>query len=619
MAIPANTILIWTGAHISIPSGWVRETGLDDKFPKGWGVQNPNTTGGSNTHLHTAPTHGHSLDSHTHNVVLAHFIGPNNARNSGFCADNHGHVSGAIGGVIGGSLKDYVVTWASINHEPSYFTTIFIKPSSGGASLANGICAHWDKVDAPIGWGYCDGGGGTPDLRNKYLKGAGTGADAGVIGGDTFHGHTVTHGHTANSHTHSGASGLKDNAATREHGAGMDAATLDHRHTVTLNATTAVVNNYVKTDAGISDIVEPNYHKLSVIMNTGGGVEDWTEKYEANEIPTDATPAWILGGDITTEEISPTGYLHTVTTWPDSNPYYYLADANINDTIGVTLEGRLKVVSAVAELNQSFSLGLDGSANYVEMCIEEDNIYIPDWCVSEGLQTYVMDTTDDYHVYRLTLEGTALKIYVDGILRLQGTAILASAGKIFYFNSWGGMGEGWGTTEGYWDYVYSNTDGAFLPASPFKSQSPIGLIALWLGSTSAIPVGWYLCDGNNGTPDLRDKFLKVINNTSELGDTGGSNTHSHTPLTHTHTAIGTHTHTGSSGGPSESTSGNTGSDQYATSVHTHTLTSVSSTTPTYVNTDLDSDSVNNEPAYRTVAYIQLQKLAGGAPLLAQTI
>lgn len=36
---------------------------------------------------------------------------------------------------------------------------------------------------------------------------------------------------------------------------------------------------------------------------------------------------------------------------------------------------------------------------------------------------------------------------------------------------------------------------------------PSGLISMWKGSIATIPSGWKLCDGNNGTPDLRDKFI----------------------------------------------------------------------------------------------------------------
>lgn len=34
-----------------------------------------------------------------------------------------------------------------------------------------------------------------------------------------------------------------------------------------------------------------------------------------------------------------------------------------------------------------------------------------------------------------------------------------------------------------------------------------GMIMMWSGTIATIPSGWYLCDGNNSTPDLRNKFI----------------------------------------------------------------------------------------------------------------
>jgi hypothetical protein len=36
---------------------------------------------------------------------------------------------------------------------------------------------------------------------------------------------------------------------------------------------------------------------------------------------------------------------------------------------------------------------------------------------------------------------------------------------------------------------------------------PSGTICIWYSSSSSIPSGWALCDGNNGTPDLRSRFI----------------------------------------------------------------------------------------------------------------
>ena len=53
---------------------------------------------------------------------------------------------------------------------------------------------------------------------------------------------------------------------------------------------------------------------------------------------------------------------------------------------------------------------------------------------------------------------------------------------------------------------------------------PTGVIVLWSGAANAIPSGYVLCDGNNSTPDLRDRFLVGAGNSYSVGDTGGSNT-----------------------------------------------------------------------------------------------
>ena len=48
---------------------------------------------------------------------------------------------------------------------------------------------------------------------------------------------------------------------------------------------------------------------------------------------------------------------------------------------------------------------------------------------------------------------------------------------------------------------------AKLSASVGNTFFPIGGIIMWSGVPSTIPANWRLCDGNNGTPDLRGKFV----------------------------------------------------------------------------------------------------------------
>lgn len=54
---------------------------------------------------------------------------------------------------------------------------------------------------------------------------------------------------------------------------------------------------------------------------------------------------------------------------------------------------------------------------------------------------------------------------------------------------------------------------------------PIGAIVIWSGSVDNIPAYWHLCDGTNGTIDLRDKFVLGAGNGYNVGATGGEATH----------------------------------------------------------------------------------------------
>ena len=57
---------------------------------------------------------------------------------------------------------------------------------------------------------------------------------------------------------------------------------------------------------------------------------------------------------------------------------------------------------------------------------------------------------------------------------------------------------------------------------------PAGVIVMWSGAISAIPSGWVICDGLNGTPDLTDRFVihadADTGGTRNVDATGGANT-----------------------------------------------------------------------------------------------
>jgi len=62
---------------------------------------------------------------------------------------------------------------------------------------------------------------------------------------------------------------------------------------------------------------------------------------------------------------------------------------------------------------------------------------------------------------------------------------------------------------------------------------PRGSIVMWSGSVASIPAGFTLCDGTNGAPDLRDRFVIGAGRNYSVNQTGG--TKDAVVVSHTHT------------------------------------------------------------------------------------
>lgn len=171
---------------------------------------------------------------------------------------------------------------------------------------------------------------------------------------------------------------------------------------------------------------------------------------------------------------------------------------------------------------------------------------------------------------------------------------------------------------------------------------PTGAITMWAGAIESIPAGWALCDGENGTPDLTDRFILGVG-TNVIGSTGGTQYHNHETTvsggTHDHgtsvdlatldtTQIPAHTHamvapgvannalqsthalseertTGGDteyvlmGNPSNATLGRTSSVGSGAG-HDHGITNAYDGSHSHV---VDTDSVDSLPPYYVLAYI----------------
>jgi hypothetical protein len=135
-----------------------------------------------------------------------------------------------------------------------------------------------------------------------------------------------------------------------------------------------------------------------------------------------------------------------------------------------------------------------------------------------------------------------------------------------------------------------------------------GLIIPYVGTRANIPSDWWECDGTNNTLDLQDYQIKVTNTVSEIGNTGGSDSHTHTTQSHNHTITGSHSH-GGSGSRINTLNPSSGAISVLGNVkHSHAST-MSQETPTMQANDFTTASSDGRYNYREVLFIKYMHVA----------
>jgi hypothetical protein len=152
------------------------------------------------------------------------------------------------------------------------------------------------------------------------------------------------------------------------------------------------------------------------------------------------------------------------------------------------------------------------------------------------------------------------------------------------------------------DNLYPILQTSAATTNPFTA----GMIIIWSGSTGSIPAGWVLCNGSNGTPDLRDRFVIAAGSTYAVGATGGSA--DAIVVSHTHTATSTVTdpgHTHGIAGVSATVATNS-NQSYPTGSGTGVVSgsAVTGITVATSNATAGTSGTNaNLPPYYALAYI----------------
>ena len=104
--------------------------------------------------------------------------------------------------------------------------------------------------------------------------------------------------------------------------------------------------------------------------------------------------------------------------------------------------------------------------------------------------------------------------YIDSITHSSSYYTEAQADAKYFTSANDGSGSG---------LICATLDG-YTAEEIIAAGSPSGVIGIWSGSVVSIPSGWYLCNGLNGTPDLRNRFVPGSGSHYTKGETGGAGT-----------------------------------------------------------------------------------------------
>ncbi len=403
----------------------------------------------------------------------------------------------------------------------------------GGPPVPLDAIAMWSGtlVTIPANWNLCDGGGTTPNLVAKFIRGAPAATDPGATGGADTHTHASmttngTHTHTAGNrqhqHTVNSAGGHWHGAlgSTNATGSSRDS---DPRTAILVGAHQHTTNNSanhthtmdseanhthpISTDDGRPPFYEVAYIQAAagalvaadiVIIWTGtivgipagwslcdgGGARPDLRSTFVRGVNTAITNPGNVGGGAT--------HLHTETA--------HAAHSHTMNAGGT----HTHTFSAYTWTHSHVGLYI-GSTDSNTSSMQDD--------LGAGDHTHAESNSTGSHTHNAMGNDGAHAHTVNAASSLPA----------------------------YYDVAYIINDGG-------ATEIPTSGVLIWTGLLVNIPVGYDLCDGGGGRPELRAKFLRGSNAGVDPGGGGGSDTHTHTDQNagahtgHSQTSAGAHQH-----------------------------------------------------------------------------
>jgi hypothetical protein len=421
------------------------------------------------------------------------------------------------------------------------------------STIPSDLILAWPSTAASIPSGWTR----VTALDDRYPRGASTTAAPSVTGGSSSHSHTTpSHTHVIGAHSHS----LGGNTGT------SNSSTTSARY----------------SGAGIAQADQPHYHvrPSATFAHAGGNSGSTAPGTDSeNNVPPTRTVIWISSDGA--QAAYPTGILgwatESVSGWTDDadSSGRFLKGAPAAGNGGTNSGGatHTHTVSAHTHIGFSHDHAVSVTSSSVPAGTEAGyGVSTPRWLPRH---THPMD---------VVAASTGSLTSADG--GSTGSATLEPPHRRLR--------------------VLRNTGGG--------TQTRI--IGLYLGAIADLDPLLTLCDGNNGTPDMRTWFARDRGSDS-VNSTGGSSTHTHSVPTHTH-GIGSHVHDTNVG---VSTTGSYEAPSFGdlgpspTTSHTHTSGNTAAATPTRSSTGSGtSGSGDHLPPYREAHFVRLDGTISGGPL-----